>query len=150
MLRLNNISAQPGSVTKRKRIGRGAGSGWGTQAGKGHKGQLARSGGSVHPSFEGGQTPLYRRLPKRGFNNVDFQVSRAVLNISDLDKLAGLGEISLESLRSGRKLKGRYDRLTILGTGEVTKAVKIKAHKVTPAALEKIQAAGGSVEIIAS
>ena len=149
MLRLNTIKAQPGATHKRKRLGRGSGSGHGPTAGKGDKGQLARSGGSVRPGFEGGQMPLYRRIPKRGFTNFARR-SIAVLNLADLDRLdpAEFKEISLETLTGGKVIKGRYDRLTILGTGEVTKAFSIKAHKVSGSAQEKIAKAGGKVELI--
>src|SRR6185295_4935138 len=114
----NTIKAQPGANHKRKRLGRGSGSGHGPTAGKGDKGQLARSGGSVRPGFEGGQMPLYRRVPKRGFKNFARR-SIAVLNLADLEKLDGslFKEISLETLSQAKKVKGRHDRLTILGTG---------------------------------
>lgn len=149
MLRLNTIAAQPGATHKKKRLGRGSGSGHGPTAGKGDKGQLARSGGSVRPGFEGGQMPLYRRIPKRGFHNFARR-SIAILNVVDLEKIESkdLNEISLESLRKAGQLKGRYDRLTILGNGELTKAFVVKAHKITPSASEKILKAGGKVEVI--
>lgn len=149
MLKLNTIKAQPGSVHKRKRLGRGAGSGHGPTAGKGDKGQLQRSGGSVRPGFEGGQMPLYRRLPKRGFKN-STRRTNAILNVGDLDRLnpADFKEVSLETLVQGNEIKGRYDRLTVLGTGEVTKAFTVKAHRVSPSAAEKIKKAGGSVTLI--
>ena len=149
MLRLNTIKAHPGATTSRKRLGRGPGSGLGKTAGKGHKGQLARSGGHVRPGFEGGQMPMYRRIPKRGFTNIHRR-SIAELNVSELERLDAktFPEVSLETLVAANFIKGRYDRLHILGTGEVSKAFKIKAHKVTPLALEKIQKSGGNVEII--
>lgn len=149
MLRLNTIKAQPGATHKRKRLGRGSGSGHGPTAGKGDKGQLARSGGSVRPGFEGGQMPLYRRIPKRGFSNFARR-THAILNLSDLDKLdaKNFSEISLEALRQGNGLKGRYDRLTILGMGELKQAFHVKAHRVSASAQEKIKAAGGKVELI--
>src|ERR1700761_5931405 len=128
MLKLNTIRAHPGATHKRKRLGRGSGSGHGPTAGKGDKGQLARSGGSVRPGFEGGQMPLYRRVPKRGFTNFARR-SIAVLNLSDLECLdaAQLKDISLETLTQLGSVKGRHDRLTILGTGELTKAAHVKA-----------------------
>ena len=149
MLRLNTIKAQPGATHKRKRLGRGSGSGHGPTAGKGDKGQLARSGGSVRPGFEGGQMPLYRRVPKRGFKNFGRRTI-AILNLCDLERIGSeqLKEVSLESLTEIRALKGRYDRLTILGTGEITQSFHVKAHKVSPAALLKIEKAGGKVELI--
>src|SRR5262249_28001028 len=121
----------------------------GATAGKGDKGQLARSGGRVRPGFEGGQMPLYRRMPKRGFKNLGRRTN-AVVNVGDLDCLnpAEIKEISLETLAKTNLCKGRHDRLTILGTGEITKAFSVKAHKVSPSAQEKIKKAGGKVELI--
>ena len=149
MLRLNTIKAQPGANHKRKRLGRGSGSGHGPTAGKGDKGQLARSGGSVRPGFEGGQMPLYRRIPKRGFNNIGRRTN-VILNVSDLEKLDTnvIKTVSLETLIQANKIKGRYDRLTILGTGTISKSFLVKAHLVSPSAMEKILKAGGNVELI--
>lgn len=146
MLRLNTIKAQPGATHKKKRLGRGSGSGHGPTAGKGDKGQLARSGGTSRPGFEGGQMPLYRRIPKRGFHNFARRTN-AVLNLFDLEKLT-IKEISLETLVADKAIKGRYDRLTILGTGDLTKALVIKAHRVSGSAQEKITKAGGKVELL--
>src|SRR4051812_40999160 len=146
MLKLNTITAHLGATHKRKRLGRGSGSGHGPTAGKGDKGQLARSGGSVRPGFEGGQMPLYRRVPKRGFKNFARR-SNAVLSVFDLEKLS-LKEISLETLGEANVVKGRHDRLTILGTGELTKAFTVKAHRISPSAQEKITKAGGKVELL--
>jgi large subunit ribosomal protein L15 len=150
MLRLNTIHAHPGATHKTKRLGRGAGSGHGITSGKGDKGQLARSGGTTRPGFEGGQMPLYRRIPKRGFTNPGKR-DLAIVNVGDLAKLAPLKvkEVSLESLVAAQVLKGRFDRLTVLGTGEVKAAFVVKAHKVSPSAQAKIEAAGGKVEILA-
>jgi large subunit ribosomal protein L15 len=149
MLRLNTIKAQPGANHSRKRLGRGSGSGLGPTAGKGDKGQLARSGGTSRPGFEGGQMPLYRRVPKRGFKNF-CRRAIAILNIVDMEKLdpTEFKEISLETLTAANVIKGRHDRLTILATGELTKSFHIKAHKVSPAAHEKITKAGGKVELL--
>ena len=149
MLQLNTIKAHPGATHRNKRLGRGAGSGHGQTSGKGDKGQLARSGGSVRPGFEGGQMPLYRRIPKRGFTNIQRRTI-AIMNICDLERLDNkvFKEVSLETLVAANAIKGRYDRLTILATGELTKAFNIKAHKVSPAALEKITKAGGKVELL--
>lgn len=146
MLTLNTIKAHPGATTKRKRLGRGSGSGLGATAGKGDKGQLARSGGVSRPGFEGGQMPLYRRIPKRGFTQI-WRRTSAVLNLFDLDKLE-MKDITLEALVESNAVKGRYDRLVILGTGEVTKAFNVKAHRVSPSAQEKITKAGGKVELL--
>ncbi len=150
MLRLNTIKAQPGATHKRKRLGRGAGSGHGQTAGKGDKGQLARSGGVSRPGFEGGQMPLYRRIPKRGFKNIGRRTN-AILNLGDFGRsktISALKEISLETLRESGALKGRFDRLTILGTGELKQAFQVKAHRVSPSAKEKIEKAGGKVELL--
>lgn len=146
MLRLNNISAQPGANHKRKRLGRGPGSGHGMTSGKGDKGQLARSGGTSRPGFEGGQMPLYRRIPKRGFTNFARR-STAILNLCDLAKL-DVKEITLDTLREAGAIKGRFDRLTVLGTGDIGKAFVVKAHRVSASAQEKITQAGGKVELL--
>lgn len=150
MLQLNTIRAQPGATQKRKRLGRGSGSGLGATAGKGDKGQLARTGGKVRAGFEGGQMPLYRRIPKRGFKNVGRR-THAELNLADLERLAkaSVTDINLESLVAGNWVKGRYDRLVVLGTGELTQAVKVKAHRVSESAKAKIEKAGGAVELLA-
>ena len=150
MLTLNTIRAKKGATSSRKRLGRGSGSGLGGTAGKGHKGQLARSGGSVGPAFEGGQTPLYRRLPKRGFTSLQTLWHRErVLNVGDLEKFAiESKEISLETLKAAGQMRGRADRLVILGTGEVTKPLSIKAFRVSTSAQEKIKKAGGKVELV--
>lgn len=150
MLQLNTMSSQPGSTKRRKRLGRGSGSGHGPTAGKGDKGQLARSGGSVRPGFEGGQMPLYRRIPKRGFTNVARR-TQLVVNVADLERFASqsVSTISLQELAQAGLSKGRFDRLVVLGTGELTKKVTVHAHKVSPSAAEKIQKAGGTVEQIA-
>lgn len=149
MLTLNNIYGQPGATEKKKRRGRGIGSGLGKTAGKGHKGQLARTGGTSRPGFEGGQTPLYRRLPKRGFTNV-LRDKTAIVNLADLSlpKLAGLKELSLESLKAAGHLKGAWDRLAVLGTGDVARAISVKAHRISESAKAKIEKAGGSVEVL--
>jgi len=150
MLKLNTIQARPGATHKRKRLGRGSGSGHGPTAGKGDKGQLARSGGSVRPGFEGGQMPLYRRIPKRGFKNPGRRTV-AVLNVGDLNRLLGTkgGVVSLETLAEANAIKGAFDRLAILGTGELTGKWTVRGHRVSEAARAKIEKAGGSVEILA-
>jgi len=147
MLRLNTIYPQPGSSSARKRLGRGQGSGLGKTAGKGHKGQLARTGGVVRAGFEGGQTPLYRRLPKRGFTN--FARRRELeMNVSDLNSL-NAPEVSLSALIESKDVKGHaFDRLVILGNGELKKAVVVKAHRISASAQEKIKKAGGSFELL--
>lgn len=149
MLQLNTIKAQPGSVRDNKRRGRGAGSGLGGTAGKGHKGQKARSGGVVRFGFEGGQTPLYRRLPKVGFTNIHRRET-AILNLSQLELLdaKSLPEISLQTLIEQKLIKKTSERLAILGMGEITKSFTIKAHRVSESAQEKIKKAGGTIEIV--
>lgn len=150
MLTLNTIKAHPGATKKRKRLGRGSGSGHGQTAGKGDKGQLARSGGVSRPGFEGGQMPLYRRIPKRGFKNFARR-SNAIMNLVDIELMDNkeFPVINLETLREAGKVKGRHDRLTILANGELTKAFTVKAHRISGAAQEKITKAGGKVELIA-
>ena len=149
MLKLNTIRAQVGSVSKNKRLGRGRASGRGGTAGKGHKGQSARAGGGVRIGFEGGQTPLYRRLPKVGFTNF-FRRSKTELNVGVLETFdpSEVGEVTLENLKKAGKIRGSYEKLVILGDGEITKAFTVKAHRVSSKAKEKITAAGGKVEII--
>lgn len=150
MLRLNSISAQPGATHRRKRLGRGPGSGRGGTAGKGHKGQLARSGGQSRPGFEGGQTPLYRRIPKKGFKSLTSTLKYIVINLQDLEKIdvKKYPELSIETLKKAGVIRKRCDLLSILGTGEITKPFKIKAHRASESALEKIKKAGGSFEKI--
>lgn len=149
MLTLNTIKAHPGATHKTKRLGRGSGSGHGPTAGKGDKGQLQRSGGTSRPGFEGGQTPLYRRAPKRGFTNVARRAI-AVVNVADLERmdLSQLEAVTLEALCSKKLIKGRHDRLTVLGTGELTKPLIVRAHSVSASAQEKIKKAGGTVELL--
>lgn len=149
MIQLNTIKAHPGATHKRKRLGRGSGSGHGPTAGKGDKGQLARTGGHVRPGFEGGQMPLYRRIPKRGFTNIHRRTN-GIINLGELNKLdpKDFKEVSLETLVAANVLKGRYDRLTVLATGELTQAFNIKAHRISEAAQAKITKAGGKFELI--
>jgi large subunit ribosomal protein L15 len=148
MLKLNTIKAHPGATQKPKRLGRGQGSGLGATAGKGDKGQLARTGGHVRPGFEGGQMPLYRRIPKRGFKNPGRRTN-AVVNLGDFELLdSKITEISLETLKGTPLAKGRHDRLTVLATGDLKKAYTVKAHRVSASAQEKIQKAGGKVELL--
>ena len=131
----------------RKRVGRGTGSGLGKTSGKGHKGQKARAGGGVRIGFEGGQTPIYRRLPKRGFNNKRFAKNYTEVTLTMLNK-STLTEVSSETLKKDKIIKKINDGIVILGTGELDKKLTVKANKVTKSAQEKIIAAGGKVEII--
>ncbi len=145
---LSNLSPFPGSKKKEKRVGRGPGSGHGKTSCRGHKGQKARTGGGVSPWFEGGQMPILRRLPKRGFKN-PFRVEYVVLNVGDLAKRFEAGaEVTPESLREAKILKGKPKPLKILGDGEINVALKVKCHAISESARKKIEAAGGSVEII--
>ncbi len=141
---LSNLKPNAGSTGYRKRVGRGTGSGLGGTSGKGHKGQKARAGGRVRWGFEGGQTPLMRRLPKFGFSNKPFATEYDVLNLSDLNKLGT--DVTLESLEKAGLL--RHGRVKILAKGQLTKAVNVKAHKFSSAAKEAIEKAGGKVEVI--
>lgn len=148
MLTLNNLSS-PKSTRKTKRIGRGQGSGWGQQAGKGHKGQKARSGGGIMLGFEGGQMPIYRRLPKRGFSNAPFKKEFAVLNLDRIADKFDSGEVSRETLLEKGLLSGRFKTLPIkvLGNGEFNKALTFKGiAKFSKAAEEAISKAGGKIE----
>lgn len=131
-----------------KRVGRGTGSGHGTTAGRGSKGQLSRSGGGKGAGFEGGQTPIYRRLPKRGFNN-KFKVEYAVVNVGDLERVFESGDkVDGEALREKGLVRGYDVRVKVLGDGEMTKSLTVHAHKFSESAVSKIKAAGGSAEVI--
>lgn len=141
---LSNLRPAPGSKRPRKRVGRGPGSGTGKTSGRGHKGHKARSGGSTNPGFEGGQMPLYRRLPKRGFTN-PFKVTYLALNIRDLDKVEG-DTISPAALKAAGILKKESDPVKLLGNGEIERKVTVTGMPVSAAARTKIEAAGGKVE----
>lgn len=145
-MKMHELKPAEGATHAPKRLGRGIGSGTGKTAGKGHKGQKARSGGGVRPGFEGGQQPLYRRLPKRGFTNI-FKKEYVVLNVRDLDRFENNDEVTIESLFDVGLIKKVGDGVKILGTGELTKALTVKVDKVSQAAAEKIVAAGGKVEV---
>jgi large subunit ribosomal protein L15 len=147
MLTLNTIRKQPGATSTRKRLGRGAGSGLGPRAGKGDKGQKARKSGGVRIGFEGGQTPLYRRVPKFGFKNFARRPT-AEVNLSTLEKKFQGDTVSLETLRAEGLIKRKADRLAVLGVGELKKGLTVKAHRVSASAKEKIEKAGGKVEIL--
>lgn len=144
-MQLHDLAPAPGSRKKRKRVGRGPGSGMGKTSTRGHKGLKARSGGSVRPGFEGGQMPIYRRLPKRGFTNI-FKTNNAVLNIRDLDRFDDGATIDMESLKAVGLVKGRVDGVKLLGSGDTKKKFALKNVLVSKAAREKIESAGGSVE----
>lgn len=147
-MKINELSPAAGEKTRRKRLGRGIGSGIGKTSGKGHKGQNARSGGGVRPGFEGGQTPLIRRLPKRGFNNL-FKKEFALVNLTDLDKFDENTVITAELLKQ-KKVIGKIEAhgLKVLGNGNITKPLTVKANKFSESAINKIKAAGGSIEVL--
>lgn len=147
-MKIQDITPAAGSTRKAKRIGRGLGSGHGKTATKGHKGQKARSGGTKGPSFEGGQTPLQRRLPKRGFKNFPFKIDYAILNLSDLDKLSGVDVITPEMLIDKRIVKNPKCGIKILGGGTLSRPLTIEAHAFSSSAIEKIKAAGGKAEVL--
>jgi len=144
---LSNLKPAIGSTKNKKRLGRGPGSGTGKTAGKGHKGQKARSGGSVKAGFEGGQMPLQRRLPKRGFTPLDKKVY-ALVNLRDLELFEAGSVVDLEALGKAGLVKALLDGIKILGDGELTKALTVKAHKFSKSAVAKIEAAGGKAEVI--
>jgi large subunit ribosomal protein L15 len=131
-----------------KRLGCGESSGHGKTSGKGHKGQKARSGGSIRLGFEGGQMPLIRRIPKRGFNNAAFKVTYAPVNLGDLDKLTLSGTIDEKALRSAGLVNGRWDGVKVLGDGQLTKKLALKINAISVSAREKIEKAGGTVELV--
>lgn len=145
-MKLHELSPAPGSVKKSKRVGRGAGSGSGKTAGKGHKGQNARSGGGVRPGFEGGQMPLQRRVPKRGFNNI-FATRYAIVNVSQLNQFRKGSKVDAEALKKAGLIKKEYDGVKVLGEGELKKSLTVIATKFSASAKEKIEEAGGQVEV---
>ena len=146
-MKLHELSPNPGANVESKRKGRGHGSGNGKTAGKGHKGQKARSGGSIRPGFEGGQTALARRIPKRGFNNI-FATKYAVINVSDLEMFNDGITVDTELLKASGLVKKELDGVKVLGNGELTKNLTVKAAKFSAAAKEKIEKAGGKAEVM--
>ena len=140
---LTNLEAK-----NRKRIGRGPGSGHGKTAGKGHKGQNARSGGGVRPGFEGGQLPLYRRLSKRGFNNYNFRTVYATVNVSDLNVFEDGAVVTVEELKKVGLVNKELDGVKVLGNGELSKKLTVKANKFSDVAKQKIENVGGTTEVI--
>ena len=146
-MRLHELKAAEGSTRAPKRIGRGQGTGQGTTAGRGMNGQNSRSGGGVRLGFEGGQMPLYRRLPKRGFTN-HFAKEYTEINVQDLNKFENGAVVDLEALVSAGMVKQVKDGVKVLGNGEIDKALTVKAVKFTKSAVAKIEAAGGKVEVI--
>ncbi|EAX47593.1 ribosomal protein L15 [Thermosinus carboxydivorans Nor1] len=146
-MKLHELSPAPGSKHKRTRVGRGLGSGLGKTAGRGHKGQKARAGGGVRPGFEGGQMPIYRRLPKRGFHN-KFAKEYAEVNVNQLNRFENGAVVDPVALVEAGILKNVRDGVRILGNGELEKSLTVKAHGFTKSAVQKIEAAGGKVEVI--
>ena len=147
-MRINELSPAENSKRAPKRLGRGIGSTFGKTSGKGHKGQNARSGGGVRPGFEGGQMPLTRRLPQRGFNN-QFRKVYSVVNVEDLDRLEENTVVTIEVLRKNNIIsKIEPAGLKVLGNGNLTKALQVKAVKFSKSAIEKIEKAGGSIEVL--
>ena len=145
-MKLNELSPAYGSAKAAWRKGRGPGSGNGKTAGKGHKGQNARSGGGVRPGFEGGQLPLYRKLPKRGFNN-RFAVNYAIVNVAALNKFEDGAVVDMDALVAAKIVRKPLDGLKVLGAGELTKKITVKATVFSATAKEKIEAAGGKIEV---
>ena len=146
-MKVHDLSPLEGTRKKRKRVGRGPGSGHGKTSCRGHKGQKSRSGGSLRPGFEGGQMPLQRRLPKRGFTNI-FKKHYALINVKDLEGFAPDVELDTEALKKAGLVNKVKDGVKLLGDGEISHPVTIKVHKVSKTAKEKIERAGGKVEII--
>ena len=147
-MKLHELRPSEGAFKTSKRLGRGVGSGLGKTSGKGHKGQNARSGGGVRPGFEGGQLPLFRRLPKRGFSNAPFKVEYATINVSDLEKFEDGAVVTPELLKEMGILKKQLAGVKVLGNGELTKKVTVKAAKFSKTAVEKIEKIGGKAEVI--
>ncbi len=146
-MRLDELKPAEGSRFERKRVGRGIGSGTGKTSGKGHKGQNARSGGGVRPGFEGGQMPLYRRLPKRGFTNI-FAKQYVAVNVSELERFENGTEVTAELLKEVGVISKIKDGVKVLGRGELTKKLTVKVAKFSESAKEKIEKAGGKAEVI--
>ena len=147
-MKLNELSASP-EAKKRKRVGRGPGSGMGKTSTRGEKGQKARSGASISAWFQGGQTPLYRRIPKRGFNNARFETKYATINVSDLDKYFNDGDVvTPEALKERGIVKKQLNGVKVLGSGELSKKLTVKATRFSQVAITKIESAGGKTEVI--
>lgn len=146
-MRLHKLTPPQGAKKRVKRVGRGPGTGHGKTAGRGHKGQKARSGRKIHPWFEGGQLPLHRRVPKRGFWNPSKKIY-AIVNLRDLDRFEAGTKVTPELLGEAGLVKGSLDGVKVLGEGEFTKPLHIVAHKFSRSAAKKIQEAGGTIEVI--
>ena len=147
-MKLNDLAPAPGGRKKAARVGRGTGSGSGKTSGRGHKGQKSRSGGGVRLGFEGGQMPLARRLPKRGFTNKRFKTVYAIVNVEQLNVFEKGTEINEAVLVEAGIVKNKYDGIKILGRGEINVPLTVVADKISKSAIEKIQAAGGKAEVV--
>ena len=147
-MKLHELQPNEGSVQTRKRVGRGAGSGLGKTSGKSHKGQNARTGGGVRLGFEGGQLPLFRRLSKRGFNNYEFRTVYSTVNVSDLNRFEDGTVVDTTLLKEVGLIKKELDGVKVLGSGELTKKLTVKANAFTKSAQEKIETIGGKTEVI--
>lgn len=146
-MKLNELSPAEGSQRPRQRVGRGVGSGWGKTAGRGSNGQGSRSGGGVRPGYEGGQMPIHRRLPKRGFTNI-FKKNFAIINIRDLSRFDSGSTVDEVELVKIGLIKGTYDGVKLLGQGEIDYPLQIKVNAISKSAQDKISAAGGTVEVV--
>ncbi len=147
-MKLHELKNVKGAIHRKKRVGCGEGGGHGKTSGRGGKGQTARSGGSIRPGFEGGQMPLYRKLPHRGFNQASFRVELPVINVGDLSRLAAdVTEVNASVLADAGLIRGRVTTVKVLGEGEITRALKITAAKFSESAKAKIEAAGGQAII---
>lgn len=147
-MKLHELQVNQGAKQTKKRVGRGPGSGLGKTSGKGHKGQNARSGGGVRPVFEGGQLPLYRRLPKRGFSNAMFKTRYAVINVEDLNRFDEGTTVTPALLKEVGMVKQQLDGIKVLGSGKLEKKLTIQAHKFSRSAMEKINESGSKAEVI--
>jgi len=145
-MRIHDLSPRQGSKKNRKRVGRGVGSGHGRTSCRGHKGQKARSGGTIVPGFEGGQMPLQRRLPKRGFINI-FRKEMAVVNVKDLNRFEASAVVDLEALKNAGLVRRAEGEVKVLGKGDLAQALTVKVNEVSKTAKEKIESAGGKVEL---
>ncbi len=147
-MKLHELEKNIGATQKKKRVGRGSGSTLGKTCGRGQKGQKARSGGSINPVFEGGQLPLYRRLPKRGFSNHAFKTRYATINLDDLNRFENGTVVTPTLLKEQKIVKNQLDGIKVLGNGTLEKKITVQANKFSKSALEKITAAGSKAEVI--
>jgi large subunit ribosomal protein L15 len=147
-MRLNDLRPPEGARKKPKRVGRGEGSGWGKTSGRGHKGQRSRTSGGVPPGFEGGQMPMQRRLPKRGFTNAPFKCKPAIINLRDLNRFEAGSHIDPDGLAAAGIIRKAVDKVKLLGQGTVDRAVTVSVHQVSASARSAVEAAGGKVQLL--